>query len=453
MKSAATTGRRGQPTDPCATRPRALEGKGAARVRVALFLCLLLPLGAPVPALAVAVTEAFEAGVTASRAGNHREAVERFEAARRAGLDTPALHFNLGVALYHLGEMERARASFLRAYREPEMAAPAAYNLGRIAREQGDIAAARRWFGRAVERARTEAVRARARRALAALGRGPAADAFALVSLGAGHDSNVQLAPDESAALSRESDLFASTQVYARRRLDGGAYLFASGYTEQYLDVHNADLVSVAGGAGWRGSGDARPDARVVARHVRFGGDGFEHAVLARTGTERRLVPGSVRLGIEADRYAGASGFDYLDGNAVRARATWRRPDGEALWTVDATAERVDRRDADASDEFFSFSYNAASLELGHTRPLAGDAHLRLSADWKGYRYDDPEIRGGTERERRREHHFGLRAFYEMPLEGAWWWRAGLEGDYRESNIGTYDYSRLRATFAVERSF
>lgn len=417
-------------------------------------MCLLpLLVAAPGAAVAAAAGDAFEAGVAASRAGDHRQAVEHFEAARRAGLDTPALHFNLGVALYRLGETERAQASFRRAYRGPEMAAPAAYNLGRIAREAGDLAAARRWLGRAVEHARTDAVRVRARRALTALEREPAPDSLALVSLGVGHDSNVPLAPDESATVSREADQFTSAQVYARRRFAGGAYLFATAYTEQYLDAHESDLVAIAGGAGWRGSGEGRPDARLVVRHLRLGGDAFEDAALARAGITRPLGPGSVRLGIETDRYAGASGFDHLDGDAVRARATWRRPEGEALWTIDAMAERVDRRDADAGDDFFSFSYSAAALEVGHTRPLEGDARLRLSADWKGYRYDDAEVRDGNELRRRREHRVGARASYEAPLMGDWSWSAGLEGDDRDSNVDVYDYSRLRVTFGVERAF
>lgn len=420
---------------------------------MALFLCIPLLLAAPVPT-AAAASDAFEAGVAASRAGNYREAVEHFEAARRAGLDTPALHFNLGVALYRAGETERAQASLRRAYREPEMAAPAAYNLGRIAREAGDTAAARRWFGRAVERARTDAVRARARRALAALERGPVRDSLALVGLGAGYDSNVPLAPDESTTVSREADLLTSAQAYARRRLDGGAYLFASGYTEQYRDGHDADLVTVVVGGGWRGAGEGRPDARVAIRHVRFGGDAFEDAVLARVGRKWRLGPGSVRLGLETDRYAGASGFDHLDGDAVRARATWRRPEGEGLWTLDAMAERVDRRDADAGDDFFSFSYHAAALELGHTRPLDGDARVRLSAGWKGYLYDDPEVRTDRgELGRRREHRVSVRASYEAPLAGDWWWTAGVEGDERDSSVNDYDYSRVRAILGVERTF
>lgn len=444
--------RRARPTDPATARQRIPHRhRGAARKRAALSFCILLLCATA--AAAAGGSDAFRAGVEASRAGDYREAVQHFEAARRAGLDTPALHFNLGVALYRMGAIERARSSFLRAYRKPELAAPAAYNLGRIARETGETTAALRWFTRTVELARTDAVRVRAQRTLTALERAPAPDSLVFASAGMGYDSNVELAPDESAALSREADLFASAQAFAVRRVGGGVYLFGTAYTEQYRNEHDSDLVTVAAGGGWRGSGERRPHVRLGVRHERLGGDTFENALLARADIEGGPGPGSARLGIEAERHAGGPAFDYLDGNAGRAFISWQPGLGEGLWTLDAEIQRVNRRDADEGDDFFSFSYWAAALEMGHKRRLGPDAALLLSAGWTGYRYDDPEVRGGLERDRRREHRIEIGAAYEQQIGNGWRSTTRLERDYRESTVETYDYSRLRFMQGFEYTF
>lgn len=427
----------------------------AVRARAALLslLCTLLLAAAPAPAGAAAGSDAFRAGVEAAQAGEYRDAVEHFEAARRAGVDTSALHFNLGVALYRLGEIERARASFRRAYRAGDMAAPAAYNLGRIAREQGEIAAARRWFGRAVERAQTATVGARARRALGDLGVA-ARDSLGLVRLGVGYDSNVQLAPEETADVSRESDLFASAQVYGRRGVGGGAYLYGGGYTEQYIDEDDFSLLSLTGGAGWRGSGDTRPDARVGIRHTRFGGDAFQDTVSARTGVARRLGRASVRAGIRAQSYNGASGFGSLDGDGLGASVEWEYADAGGLWSVGAEAEQIDRADAERNGDFFSLSYSAVALEVRRSQRLEGRARLEVGAEWKGYRYDDAEVRQGEPPlERRDEDRVELTLGYEQPLGNGWQWNARLEVTERASNIDEFDYTRVRPTFGVERLF
>lgn len=447
-----TSNRMQRYASPWSRDPATAHGPRAPGLRPALLLCLLLLTAAPLTAAGATGSEAFEAGVAASREGDYRGAVERFEVARRAGLDTSALHFNLGVAYYRLDEIGRARESFRRAYRAGDMAAPAAYNLGRIAREQGEIDTARRWFRRAVNRAQTGAVRAQARRALSGLGVA-ARDSLGLVSLGIGYDSNVQLAPEETADVSRESDLFASAQLYGRRGLGGGAYLYGGGYTEQYIDEDDFSLLSLSGGAGWRGSGDTRPDARVGVRHTRFGGDAFQDTVLARGGITQRLGRDSLRLRLRAGSYDGASGFGHLDGDGVGASVEWEHVAADSSWSVEAGTEQVDRADSDAGNDFFSLSYDAVALDVARTQRLGGDARLRLSAGWKGYRYDDPEVRNGSELGRRDEDRVELGLSYDAPLEGAWRWTGGIEAAYRDSTVDEFDYTRVRSTFGVERLF
>lgn len=73
-----------------------------------------------------------ERGNRAYRAGDHREAVERYREALRAGEDDPRVRYNLGTALLQVGEWEEARAQLSEALqgRDPDLRADAFYNLG-----------------------------------------------------------------------------------------------------------------------------------------------------------------------------------------------------------------------------------------------------------------------------------------------------------------------------------
>lgn len=73
-------------------------------------------------------------------------ALLRYRQAREAGLDTPLLHYNEGVAHYRARQYERARQSLLKALDSPQLRVTAQYNLGLAAWGDGDTEAALRWF-------------------------------------------------------------------------------------------------------------------------------------------------------------------------------------------------------------------------------------------------------------------------------------------------------------------
>jgi tetratricopeptide (TPR) repeat protein len=78
-----------------------------------------------------AASAAFGAGNDAFQLGDYRTALTRFEAARDAGIEGPAVHYNIGVCQYKLGKYRQAEGTFrLVAERYPQMRAVAEYNLG-----------------------------------------------------------------------------------------------------------------------------------------------------------------------------------------------------------------------------------------------------------------------------------------------------------------------------------
>ena len=87
------------------------------------------------------------------RSGVYRTALLRYREAAAAGLDTPLLHYNLGVVHYELGDFAEAAAEFALATAEPGLGALASYNRGLALRAAGDTAAATEAFNAAADAA------------------------------------------------------------------------------------------------------------------------------------------------------------------------------------------------------------------------------------------------------------------------------------------------------------
>jgi tetratricopeptide (TPR) repeat protein len=73
-------------------------------------------------------------------------ALLRYRQANESGLDTPLLHYNMGVAYYRAQQYIRARDSLLKALESPTLKFGAQYSLGLNAYALGDNDEALRWF-------------------------------------------------------------------------------------------------------------------------------------------------------------------------------------------------------------------------------------------------------------------------------------------------------------------
>lgn len=98
-------------------------------------------------------------------------ALLRYNQASEAGMDSPLLHFNSGVAHYKAQQYERARASLLESSRSPSLEAISLYNLGLVSYAEGDLQAALDFFRQARDQQRRADISALARRAIAKLNR------------------------------------------------------------------------------------------------------------------------------------------------------------------------------------------------------------------------------------------------------------------------------------------
>ena len=107
-----------------------------------LAACLLV---LAAPQLSAQTNELIQAGNDLFRAGQYAQAVENYEAALGAGIDTPLLQYNLGIAYYRIGNFQKAELALSLAAEDPALAALATYNLGLATLASGwpEVAAAR----------------------------------------------------------------------------------------------------------------------------------------------------------------------------------------------------------------------------------------------------------------------------------------------------------------------
>ena len=111
----------------------------------AAFLCLAPAL----PATAMTASEAFTDGNRLFRDDLYWAALLRYRQAGEAGMDTPLLHYNMGIAHYRAQQHIRARQSLLKASQSSGLRVISHYNLGLNAYAAGDVDEALIWFRQA----------------------------------------------------------------------------------------------------------------------------------------------------------------------------------------------------------------------------------------------------------------------------------------------------------------
>ncbi len=325
----------------------------------------------------------FAAGRASFEAQDFAGALARFEQALAAGLTGPAVHYNIGVAAYRLGRLDRAEQAFHEVARTPAMAPLANYNLGLVALRRADRSAARRWFtlaaGSGDERLATLAARQLENLPAPApeLAAARAWSAFARAGLGA--DDNVALRSDSiDAPASGTRDEFAELQLAAsvpfasHWRADAAAALI------DYFSLDDFDQAALSLGA--RRAiplGAWQADAGLQAVHLTLDGEAFEQSVaLVLQGT--RAFGDNQWLNL---RYRGASvdgrgAFEGITGDRheLTLRFDWHR----AGWNV---ATRLQLEDSDCEDETFDSRWTelGVSVQRAFSRrwTFGADAALR----------------------------------------------------------------------------
>lgn len=128
-----------------------------------------LSLAASQPGLAATAGELFADGNRLFRDDLYWAALLRYRQAADAGMESPLLHYNTGVAHYKAQQYERARESLAKASRHGPLRAISHYNLGLVNYADGDLDGARHWFRRARDQSERKDISRLAAKALTRL--------------------------------------------------------------------------------------------------------------------------------------------------------------------------------------------------------------------------------------------------------------------------------------------
>jgi tetratricopeptide (TPR) repeat protein len=359
------------------------------------------------PAQGADASALFAEGERAFSAGEYREALQLFEAARDAGSAGAGTYYNIGVCEYRLRDYDAAEATFAAlAAAFPALRELAEYNRGLALRADGRVPEARIAFVRA-SRSADDKIAALANTQLAELGRPPQSAEPSwggYVSGGLGYDDNVALVDDlllgipgsSSSPLAEALGLLTRNFGVDRLRMD------LSGYAVSYADAEQFD----------------------------------QSAIRVALAAERSLGSWTLTVGPTIGRSAlDGDGFEEAVGADLRVR----RSLGERLY-FDA---RVVYDDIEAGDERFAYlegSRRQLRVAVTHT----GAARIRVGYDLESNRRLDP----GVSPSRRR-----WSAAYQKTLSSAW--TADTAVTYRDSNYDDASVPReerlLEASFAARR--
>jgi len=426
-------------------------------------LLILLAIGAA-PALAQPTIESqFETGRQAFEAGHYREAVRAFEQARRGGMNTPALWYNLGVCYYRLGDYDKSEAAFRQTARYEPMAPVAYYNLGLIELRRDQTAQARSWFERARDNTQDAKLRTLASRMLERVARSEREQKkwAGILYAGLGHDDNVTLENTSIAQATGKSDtyaeLFASTRgVLSGARRDG-VLLKANAYRLSYNSQTQFDMTVLTAGlyrtkriGGWDG------EAGAYYTHSTLGGHGYLGITsLSLQATDYLSKSARVRLRYRYHHESALnSRYDYLDGNVhdLRAEGRWLLDNGRRLRTY-YRLEIENRSDLRTATTFTSVSPTRHTAHVDLTVPVAKGWNLNGMVEYRRSRYSEANVLTTGQSIRREDD----RARARLRLTRQFNPRTALELQYtytdNSSDIATYTYSRNVVSASLQYLF
>ncbi|MEJ2061070.1 MAG: tetratricopeptide repeat protein [Gammaproteobacteria bacterium] len=419
-----------------------------------LFVLLIVVL-LPGRAFAATADQYFESGKAAFQRGEYRQAAQAFEQARQAGMDTAAVHYNLGVTYYRLEDYLRSEAEFQKVARYPKMTAIAHYNLGLVKLRQGDTEVARGYFRRVYAETDDAKLKELAARMLDRVDtttrRAAGKRWIGAVFAGIGHDDNVTLENTNlgtGTGVSGKSDnfleLFGTVNGVLHGKREDGLLLKASAFRDDYFDLNSYDFTLVNLGlfktlpmGSWNGE---------FGGYTTFSHLGSKNYLrtldLSAQGTHYFSSRSRLRLRY---RYHDISSldsvYDYLAGYAHDFMA-------EGRWFFDSVQLRAyyrldieNRNDYRTSTVFYSYSPTRNTVHADVTWLLPDRWSLNAGADYRNSRYADSNILSTGEVVRRDDDR--VRATLRLTRQLTRRADAFLRYEYKDnhSNIAVYSYT------------
>lgn len=414
-------------------------------VRTAIIAASLL-VAAASPALAD-YGRAWEDGQAAFVGGDYRSALESFQAARDAGLEGPAVHYNIAVCQFSLGQYEAARDSFRYiAAHFPRMRGLAEYNMGLAERRLGNMIAAQQHFIRAFELSPDDAtIRALSVDMLRETDTQRASKWYGSIGMRAGHDDNVALRdttglPVGVTAESPMADLFASI----RGPLPGidKVLIDASAYVVRYPDASDYDQLETRLGVLYTWQNDHWwVEGGAYFAFGTLGGSSFNRDIGGEIRAVRFLDEySSIEFQYRYDDVSAANAqFSGIDGDRQRVDLRYRHYGDRHYAIVRAGIENNDRQSA-------SVSASRRRVEMDYRYDLAERWHLDAGLQFRASDYDDLATP-------RSEELSSVLLGVSRNLGDAWEFSVNVQYAENDSSDPVFTYERTQVTLGAFRTF
>jgi tetratricopeptide (TPR) repeat protein len=396
-------------------------------------------------------SDAFAAGTAAFAAEDYSRALEHFEAALAAGLDTPAVHYNIGVCRYKLGLYPAARKAFaVIAERYPAMRGLAEYNLGLVALQMDDRARAERHFQAALDSTSDETIRHLASRQLgldaeAEIEQATKDEWLAIVDGRLGYDDNVLLLADEISLPDGQSteSRFVELWGFFSRPVAASAFRFdANVYSIQYPEasIFDQSVLHISTPYEWT-LGSWRGEAGPQLGWTTIDGDVLDRRVGLGVRASRAIAPG-MRVEfryIHDDVDEGDPEYAFFAGERALLEVRLDRHGERGRLTLGRGIERNDREAA-------AVSPRRSRWTVRYRRDLGPSWLIDVEAVWRDSRYTRLA-------EPRDEELAELALEVTRILPGGWLANASVSSADNDSDVSIATYRRRRAAVGITKQF
>lgn len=420
-------------------------------IAIVLLVSALFVLSSFAPAFSQEAGELFASATRAYEQADFAGALDLFEHARDAGMEGPAIHYNIAVCQYELGRYGEAEATFrLIADNYPRMRALAEYNVGLTLLRQNRNEAAIEHFQYARDNSGDDKIVRFADIALRRLDLSGGPDRVQGVSwagvldLAVGYDENVALIDEATIPTGQTADspFMELFSVFSGPLTSAPGFRFdGSLYAVNYDDASEYDQTALRLGAfyHWRRD-DWQYEIGPYMNRSTLGGDGFEQR-LGASVMLRRLVGSSSRVGLrlahdEVDEIS--SRFAFVSGSREQLTFSWDRFGSNGRLTFEYQLETNDRLDAGVSP-------SRHRLRIRYRLEINPDLRLDTSISRRNSTYDDVLQRSENLSE-------GSLGFVRN-LRGGWELRGTYLWSDNQSTVSQFSYSRNRTTFGITKNF
>ena len=413
------------------------------------YIAVLLVI-TPVTVNASAKTS-FKEGVRLFEAKKYSLAIKEFEKAKKQGLKSTALYYNLGSTYYKLKNYKKSKYYFKKLRKRPEMKSLAEYNLGLISSKQGNEKLANKYF-RSVIRDNVDNklvyLSKNKLRKTQALKKPWSAYAGATL----GYDDNINVAP--VGIVANESDVFTDYVLTADYILKGSrknGWISNIIYTNtNFIDTNTYDQSQIGAGINktkkinyWDTS------IKLNFDKLSYSHEDYQSIIKLETqGKYNWSKNNRVYLKYRYENISSDRGiYDYLEGWKQQLKAEFRQYARNNIKQFYYEIELNDREDLVITEGEFSYSPTRHKIRVKYTEIInntwrvTGDAFYQTS--------DYP----ATADQDRDDQRLRVAAYADYRITKIMQARIKLEFTDNNSNETIYDFTRTVFTLGISAFF